>query len=73
MADALQKKVDRALDAAVFENGYVELMTLGPEEVAVDLCTYDDAMENEDLNEVTKCVTDYIAWYGSGAADGPRQ
>lgn len=73
MTDKLQKKVDRALDAAVFENGYEALMTYGAREVAIDLCTYDPELENEDLDAVEKRVLDYKAWYGSGVTGGPRQ
>jgi hypothetical protein len=64
----MQKKVDRALDAAVFENGYTDLMTQGADEVATDLCTYDEEFEGldgEELGEIEKCVADYQKWYWS--------
>lgn len=61
----LQKLVDVALDAAVFENGYVNLMKQSPSEVADDLCTYEQTLEASDPVAVQKCVEVYQLWYWS--------
>lgn len=68
----LQQKVDGALDAAVFENGYAGLMQDDPLNVAVDLCTYCPALETTDVEQVKVCVVDYQAWYEKHGAAGPR-
>lgn len=70
---SLQRRVDEALDAAVFENEYVELMTRGVGEVTTELLTYSPGMEDEDEAEVHACVQNYATWYRSGNANGPRQ
>jgi hypothetical protein len=59
----LQDKVDAALDAAVFENGYTALMYHTSTEVAVDLCTYCAELELEAPDQVALCVADYQQWY----------
>jgi hypothetical protein len=61
----LQYKVDNALDIAVFENGYVELMTQPTSEVAKDLCTYCASLEDEEVDRVEACVQDYQQWWES--------
>jgi hypothetical protein len=78
MESSLQSRVDRALDAAVFENGYRELMGQGADEVTVDLCTYDPEMEDlarasdEAPDEIQRCVQDYMDWYARQGSDGPK-
>lgn len=67
--DVLQGRVDRALDTAVFENGYLDLMDQHPSEVARDLCEYESDLEHEDVGEVQDCVVDYLAWYRSRGDD----
>lgn len=64
----LQDRVNAALDAAVFENGYRELMTQTPFEVAVDLCDYSPEVEDEDVKAVTACVKDYQKWFEENEA-----
>jgi len=59
----LQKRVDERLDAAVFENEYIDLMGRTPMEVAIDMCTYDSTLEDEDVHDVAACVKNYQEWY----------
>lgn len=63
--ESLQKRVDRALDNAVFENGYTNLMDATPSEVAGDLCDFSPDVEGEAHREVASCVSDYQRWYAS--------
>jgi hypothetical protein len=65
----LQHLVDRALDAAVFENGYTDLMGQSPHEVALDLCTYDAALQHVGTGRVEVYVKDYIDWYWAVGKD----
>jgi hypothetical protein len=46
--DDLKALVYRALDVAVKENGYTELLTMTPEEVAVDILMYDSDVGTDD-------------------------
>lgn len=55
----LQALVDRNLDVAVQENGYAELVTKSPEDVAIDLCSYSQEVEDADVDDVVACVS---AW-----------
>lgn len=48
--------VKASLDIAVDENGYQELVTMSPYEVAVDLCDFDKTFENEDVASVVHHV-----------------
>ena len=59
----LQDKVNKALDAAVFENSYVELMSSSAREVAEDLCVYSREFEKEEIKNVIPCVEDYKSWF----------
>jgi hypothetical protein len=59
----LQDKVNEALDTAVFENSYRDLMYQTPKEVADDLCSFSSNLEDEDVVDVAKCVLDYQTWY----------
>jgi hypothetical protein len=50
----LSDKVRSALDNAK-ENGY-DMLSLSPNEIAWDLCTYDGDLEGEDMLEVSEIV-----------------
>jgi len=53
----LQSIVDRNMDVAVRDNGYAELVTMSPEDVAIDLCTYSQELEYLDIADVAACVS----------------
>jgi hypothetical protein len=57
----LQTTVNRALDVAV-ANGYDMVHTETSGAVAVDLCTYDAYLQDQDPDEVAKCV---VCWRGA--------
>ena len=65
MNATLQKRVDLELDAAVFENGYVDLMTYSAEELTTDIATYCDDLEDEDEEDIKRCAQEYLDWYAS--------
>lgn len=57
--NSLRAKVISSLDVAIYENGYTELLTQEPEQVAIDLCTFACELENDDTHEVEKHVVEY--------------
>lgn len=59
MSEDLRTKVRDALDIAINENKYVELLTAPPSRVAVDLTSYDAGLEGAPINVVTRYVDEY--------------
>jgi len=57
--------VDEALDDAVFENGYRDLMDEQSLTVAFDLIQNRCDLENENFVAIADCVVDYQDWYSS--------
>lgn len=63
MTSALKTLIFRALDTAVDENGYDELLTNRPEAVAVDLASYDAEIEaSKDWQHVQELVPVVREW-----------
>lgn len=60
MVKVLQDTVNEALDVAIHENGYTELLKQSHEQVAVDLCTNFQPLEEEDVSAVAACVAQYM-------------
>lgn len=55
----LRSRVFSALDIAIKENEYVELLLEPPTRVAVDITSYDAGLEGEDIDAVAEIVRDY--------------
>lgn len=61
--DEIQRMVNEALDCAVFENEYVQLMDYTSSELADDLVMYDPRFEGLAPSAIQVQVMDYIRWY----------
>lgn len=76
----IQQWVDEALDTAVFENGYSELMSWSAPQVVqdlMDLCSELEPPKNERKREafekkVLSFVVDYQLWYAATKGKAPR-
>lgn len=60
---SLQQRVDSALNTAVFENGYTNLMHRLPSYVAEDLRSSCQDLEDEKSIPLALCVLSYQQWY----------
>lgn len=67
MKNSNQDLVDVALDAAVFENDYRELMYYDPKELASDLICYDARLQGMSVPDILQEVKAYLSWYHSSA------
>lgn len=55
----LQQRVDLSLSHAL-ENGYAEILTWPPADIAADLMAYDDGMIDEDRAALEACCADWL-------------
>jgi len=70
-----QQTVNEALNTAIFENGYRDLIQGSPLSVAVDLLQHCSELEEIPARDVVACVIDYQIWWAShqGEPTAPRQ
>lgn len=58
-----QHDVDMALDIAVFENGYTDLMSQTSREIADNMIEFDVTFEDTEAETLVPLVQAYLDWY----------
>lgn len=59
----IQSKVDEALDTAVFENEFTNLMTQDSQSLAEDLKQYCSELEKYPIEDIRKAAENYQKWF----------
>jgi len=59
----LQEIINKLLDSAVFEAGYIALMNMSAEEIARDIRSFHSELSEIPESEIVVCVLDYQKWY----------